>query len=127
MADFEIPSGPKALTPEWLTQALRSTGTINNAIVKSFSMEMLGEGQAFTEQITRLGLDYDTDDEGAPKSLIAKFPASDLNLRTIWNRYRLYEREIRFYREIAKGIDLPNSPLLLQCSEHRSRRKCPAT
>ncbi len=106
MADFEIPSGPKALTPEWLTQALRSTGTINNSTVKSFSMEMIGEGQAFTGQIARLSLNYDIDEESAPKSLIAKFPASDPNLRTIWNRYHLYEREIRFYKEIAKGIDL---------------------
>src|ERR1700758_263632 len=101
MSDFEIPSGPKALTPEWLTRALRSTGTINDATVKSFSVEVLGEGQAFTGQITRLSLKYDIDEEGVPKSLISKFPASDPGLRTVWNRYRLYEREIRFYKEIT--------------------------
>ncbi|MER3445519.1 MAG: hypothetical protein C4291_01190 [Candidatus Dadabacteria bacterium] len=106
MTDFEIPSNPKALTPEWLTQALRSTGTINNATVELFSIEMIGEGQAFTGQIARLRLKYDIDEGGSPKSLISKFPASDPNLRAMWNRYRLYEREIRFYREIAKEIDI---------------------
>jgi hypothetical protein len=54
MADLKIPVGPEALTPDWLTQALRSTGAITNATVESFDRRILGEGQGFTGRIVRL-------------------------------------------------------------------------
>jgi len=35
---MEIPDGPEAMTPEWLTQALCQTGIITSATVRSFVM-----------------------------------------------------------------------------------------
>jgi hypothetical protein len=54
-----IPANPGALTPEWLTQALRSTRTITNAWVTSCRVQLFGEGKGFGGQLARVGLDYD--------------------------------------------------------------------
>jgi aminoglycoside/choline kinase family phosphotransferase len=96
-----IPAGPESITPEWLNDALHSTGIIARATVISSEIERIGEKKAYTARLARLRLNYDIEDEDAPKSLVAKFPAADPKLRTILNYSRLYEREIRFYREIA--------------------------
>lgn len=101
MFDLTIPAAPEAVTPEWLTQALSGTGTITEARIESFSIERIGEGKSFTAHVALLRLRYDVDEKDAPRSLVAKFPASSPRLRAILNGFRLYEREIRFYREIA--------------------------
>lgn len=106
MADMSIPAGPETLTPAWLTWALRSTGTITDAMVTSCNIEILGKGKGFTGQVARIGLDYDINAASAPASLIAKFPPLDPNMRAALNHYRLYEREFRFYRDVAQDITL---------------------
>ena len=42
MAKVKLPAGPHELTAEWLTEALRSTGTISSSCVKSFASEIIG-------------------------------------------------------------------------------------
>lgn len=41
MTNLKIPCVPEAITPEWLTLALRHTGAITNATVKSDIAEIL--------------------------------------------------------------------------------------
>jgi Ecdysteroid kinase-like family len=106
MADMSIPAGPKTLTPAWLTWALRSTGTITDAVVTSCTIEILGEGKGFTGQVARIGLDYDIEAASTPVSLIAKFPPLDPEVRAALNHYRIYEKEFRFYRDVAQDIAL---------------------
>ena len=69
----QIPRGPQDLTAEWLTYALREKGTISQVNVKSFEATTLGGEQGITGNLARLALLYDTDEESAPRSLIAKF------------------------------------------------------
>jgi len=104
MADLKIPPGPEAVTPGWLTHALRSTGTINNAIVESFEVEQIDK--AFMGQLAMFTLNYDINEESAPASLIAKFPTNHPELRSMVDGFGFYEREIRFYEEIAPQIEL---------------------
>jgi hypothetical protein len=108
MADPSIPASPRALTPEWLTQALRSTGTITDARVTSCHIELFGEGKGFSGQIARIGLRYDVAEAGAPASLIAKFQfaPSDPDIRAAVFQSRMHEREFRFYREAAQDVAL---------------------
>ena len=109
MVDLEIPAGPEAITPDWLTQALHSTGTITNAAVTSFDLESIGE-QGIIGQVTRFRLDYDIIEENVPKSLVAKFANTDPEIQAIAKRSRMHEKEVRFYNEIAKEIEL-HTPL----------------
>ena len=104
--ELAIPAAPGELTGEWLTQALRETGTISHAAVKSFDSETIGQGVGLIGELARLSLRYDRPEAGAPSSLIAKFPASAPENREIGLHFRFYEREIRFYEEIAHRVEL---------------------
>jgi hypothetical protein len=101
---MELPSGPQAVTVEWLTHALRERGIISQAKVKSFETVALGDEQGITGQLARLILSYDTNEENAPQSLIAKFPAIDSAARNTYRGH--YVREVRFYEEMASKVKL---------------------
>src|SRR6266446_3414424 len=104
MVDPSIPVSPGALTPEWLTRALRSTGTITDAMVTSCHIELFGEGKGYSGQIARIGLEYDIAEASAPASLIAKFPLLDPDVRPAISCF--YEIEHHFYRDVARDIAL---------------------
>ena len=53
---MEIPAGPEALTPEWLTQAVRARGAIQDASVTAFEVKPMDQGGL--GQIARLSLAY---------------------------------------------------------------------
>ncbi len=106
MPGLSIPASPREITPEWLTEALRSASTISRASVASFKIQPIAVGQGFTSQIVRLNLSYDVQENGAPKSLIAKLPSADTSVRRILNGLGLYGREVRFYEDIAPTIKL---------------------
>ena len=99
-----IPTTPDDLTASWLTEARRAGGVIGDAAVTSARCEVLGQGAGFIGQIARLTLTYDRPVGGAPATLIAKMPALDDGARELAGVYGLYEREYRFYREMAEEV-----------------------
>jgi hypothetical protein len=74
-------------------------------------MERIGEGQGFTGRLVRFSMVYDAAEEGAPPSLVAKFPIADPHVRAFLNRRGFYVREIRFYQEVAQagGLRTPRA------------------
>jgi hypothetical protein len=103
---FQIPETPDALTPDWLTQALRQGGILDTQRVVATRAEVLGEGVGFLGDLLRLSLSYDRP-EGLPASLVAKLPK--LENRAIGELLGAYERENCFYMEMADGLPL-NTP-----------------
>jgi aminoglycoside/choline kinase family phosphotransferase len=101
-----IPAGPQDLTTEWLTDALRAGGVISGSKVTSFEKEIMGEGAGFMGQLARVKLEYDADAPRAPSSLIAKFPSNMPENRQVADAFHFYEREIRFYEEVAGEVEL---------------------
>ncbi|MGB2693854.1 MAG: oxidoreductase family protein [Dehalococcoidia bacterium] len=98
---------PEQVTADWLTEALRSTGTINASQVTSFEMKRnIAAGAGFMGELTHVTLEYDAAEPDAPKTLIAKFPARQQENRDVANLFRFYERETRFYEEIAHKVEL---------------------
>jgi hypothetical protein len=106
MKTMDIPAGPEQVTAEWLTDALRQNGIIERSAVSSLDVRVIGEGSGFIGQLARIGLTYDAPEAGAPASLIAKFPGASAGGREIGNLFRFYEREIRFYEEIADQVEM---------------------
>ena len=102
-----------AVTPEWLTAALREVG-IERASVQSFEASPVGEEYGFTARLFRLTLQYDQAEEGVPASLVAKFPNPSARLaQDPARRRRLHERcarEVLFYQQLGEeaGIRLPH-------------------
>ncbi|HYM16595.1 MAG TPA: oxidoreductase family protein [Dehalococcoidia bacterium] len=101
---LEIPTTPAELTAAWLTAALRSGGVIGDGRVTSAAHEVLGQGAGFIGQVARVRLTYAGAPAAAPATLIAKLPALEPGARELAALYGLYEREFRFYREMADEI-----------------------
>ena len=93
-----IPQAPEALTPEWLSAALRSGGAPAGATVTTITWEPTGD-QGWTTHMARLTLTYVQAGDGMPATLMAKFSAPDARTRRFFRRF--YEREVFFYRVIA--------------------------
>jgi hypothetical protein len=70
-------------------------------------VEIEGVGEhGMTGHLLRLRLSYDRQEPGAPSSLVAKFSASAPEERAIVHSFGFYEREVRFYQQLAFTIPL---------------------
>ena len=92
---------PDDLTAEWLTAAL-GAGT-----VERFAFERIGTGQM--SECYRISLSY-ADGQTGPGSVVLKVAAGDPVSRQTGLALGLYEREVRFYTDIAPGIGGPVAP-----------------
>jgi aminoglycoside phosphotransferase (APT) family kinase protein len=91
---------PTDLTTEWLTAALGLS-------VSDFAFERIGTGQM--SECYRVELSYADGDDG-PNSVVLKVAATDPVSRQTGHALGLYEREVRFYTDIAPGIEGPIAP-----------------
>jgi hypothetical protein len=106
MDSLKIPGGPEDITAEWLTEALRNRGVIREAAVTSVEQTIIGAGAGFMGQLAHTTLTYDKPEPGAPKTLVAKLPASHPENRGVAMFFRFYEREVNFYDQIADKVAL---------------------
>ena len=109
MALLTIPTGIDEITPEWLTEVLRSRGNARRAAVASCVSEPIGEGKGFMGQVARLTLEYDGSGEDSPRTMIAKLPSKAPEIKALTALLGGYPREVRFYQEVAPwvGIETP--------------------
>ena len=101
-----IPSHPDAVQPDWLTEQLRAAGLLDGASVAAIRWEAIGTGQVGDS--ARFYLSYDRPGAG-PATVAGKFPAADETSRSTAGAFRLYAKEVGFYREIAPhlGVRVP--------------------
>jgi hypothetical protein len=106
MADF--PTQPERLTPEWLTQMLRSAGQLSeDQDVCRFSVESIGDGVGMVGKVVRVELWYRHHSRLGPPSIVIKFSDEDEAKRAIGVKLRVYEREVTFYNKIAGSVAVP--------------------
>ncbi|MEZ0366349.1 phosphotransferase [Mycobacterium sp. pUA109] len=101
MTDTCIIERPTDLTADWLTAVL-AAGTVTG-----FSTERIGTGQM--SECYRVTLTYAAGDDG-PRSVVLKVAASDPTSRQTGLTLGLYEREVRFYTDIAPRLAGPVAP-----------------
>ncbi|BBY83361.1 phosphotransferase [Mycolicibacterium pulveris] len=92
---------PADLTADWLT------ATIGAGTVTEFGTERIGTGQM--SECYRVTLTY-ADGEAGPPSVVLKVAATDAASRQTGLSLGLYEREVRFYTDIAPRIGGPVAP-----------------
>ena len=92
---------PDDLTAEWLTAVL-GAGTVGG-----FSVDRIGTGQM--SECYRVALTYSAG--GGPGSVVLKVAASDPVSRGTGAALGLYEREVRFYAEVAPRIAGAGGPV----------------
>lgn len=102
-----LPGGLAEVDPVWLTRTLRDAGAIGgDTTVVSFESEPAGAGAGMMGQVVRLSPTYERPIGGEPTSVVAKFPAAAQANRDFANLLHFYEREVRFYQQVAAGVEL---------------------
>ena len=98
----QIPAHLGELNDEWLTHAMRSSGYIGaTGEVTGHTASRIGEGAGFLGDLARIEINYSGANDGAPTTMIAKFPTEKPENRGFGVMLGAYENEIRFYDELA--------------------------
>lgn len=115
-----LPAHPEQFTAAWLSAALQAAGVAGSDEIDGCGVEVIGVERGFTGVVARITLRYREAVEGAPASVIGKFPLAE---RAGTSSYRELQasspelapgyiersvREVSFYREA--GPDLPQVP-----------------
>ena len=95
MRTTDVVERPSDLTAEWLTSAIGTP-------IAGFTYERIGTGQM--SECYRVELAHAGSDIG-PASVVLKVAASDPVSRQTGLALGLYEREVRFYTDIAPNLD----------------------
>ncbi len=97
-----LPTTTSEITSTWLTEVLRQSGTLGDeGSVASLELDPAASGVGFMGEVGKLGITYHGAGVDAPATLIAKFPTHSPEVRAMFHPTRIYEREHRFYRELA--------------------------
>lgn len=100
------PLHPDEITPEWMTYALREGGTLENSSVISIDKTIIGVAKGFLSSVVRVKIDYDHKEEGIPESVVVKLEPEEGGFKDFGDEMNAFEREIRFYREVAGKVPI---------------------
>lgn len=96
-----LPTTLNAISSDWLTEVLCGTGCPRDGAVASVTVEQIGQGLGLLCHVARLTLTYEGEAACAPRTLVVKVPTSDPGARGLASSMGMYEREVRFYQEMA--------------------------
>ena len=82
------------ISAEWLSEVLHTQ-------VTGFTLQVIGAGEGFMGQLARVSLSGDN----VPQSVIVKFPTSDPGGQVMGEMMGVWNREHRFYTEVASQIE----------------------
>jgi hypothetical protein len=106
-AGHAVPARLSELSAEWLTACLQHAGVLaGDARVASFETTRIGQGRGFAGQLARLVLRYEPEHAHGPRTLIGKFATDHAPTRAMMATISAYEREVRFYRELAADVGI---------------------
>jgi aminoglycoside/choline kinase family phosphotransferase len=104
VSDRGFPAQPGEVTPAWLTAQLRAAGAFDSAqSVTGFVTTPIGEGAGMLGVLARLELKVDGP-PSAVSSVVVKCATPTVANRAVAMTFHLYEREVRFFRELADHI-----------------------
>ena len=103
----EVPGTTDEADPAFVTAALSEGGVLSSGTrVAEVEHEAIGEGVGIVGQLARLQLRYHGQAAGAPGTVILKIPSQYPQNRAIGDHYNFYEREGRFYEQLADKVPL---------------------
>jgi hypothetical protein len=103
-----FPIQPEQLTAEWFTTMLADAGALAPGdAVTSFSTDFIGDGLGLLGMVIRVHLEYANGSGGGPESVVIKFAHPVPENRAIATNLNMYEREVRFFNDIAHEVDVP--------------------
>lgn len=105
MASLSIPDTPNDITSQWLTEALCSTGRLQNVVVTSLCIEPIVE-LSCAGQLARLHLRFSRPQPTLSSTMVAKLHAPDEPLRAKTRPFMPDKCEILFYQQLARETPL---------------------
>ncbi len=106
----EFPTALQDITPAWLTEAVQSAGVSDGRVV-GFDAEQIGAGVGIMGLLYRLHLRY-ANGVGGPSTLVVKVPSPHEGTRHVAKTFRFYEKEVKFYRDLAHHTPLGTTPVV---------------
>lgn len=107
MSIKSFPILPEEMTPSWLESAL-------GVEIASVEVEPIGEGAGFAGSVYRLRPEYQNTATRLPETLIWKAVSGDARTRDFLTTLGVYEREARFYGQLADGLQIAPRPYFSQ-------------
>ena len=107
MSIKSFPMLPEQMTASWLESAL-------GVGIASVEVEPIGEGAGFAGSVYRARPEYRDSDTGLPETLIWKTVSGDERTRGFLTTLGVYEREARFYGQLADGLRIAPRPYFSQ-------------
>jgi hypothetical protein len=100
-----LPKHASEIDADWLTDALRAGGAIDaDTKVTSVGLDPVAAGIGFMGEVARLRPTYEGG--AGPETVMAKIPTQDQHVRELLAPARVFEREARFYAELAPELDV---------------------
>lgn len=97
---LDVLLAPEAMTPEWMTQALKQSGHLPRGHVVSLAHQIIGTGKMGDN--ARFTISYSEDAcDSAPATVVGKFPARDESTRQMAGQQGAYYTEVMVYRHLA--------------------------
>lgn len=101
MARSRLPRRLEELNADWLRELMRES-SLDPGPILEVGFERIGAGQGMMGEVGRVR--WLTRESTRPNTLIAKLPALHRGNRAQGELLGLYEREVRFYRELAPSV-----------------------
>lgn len=106
-AEVGRPERVEDITADWLTTVFRTSGALGeDGSVAGVSIEPFAVGLGFLSELSKATLTYTGESSSAPSSVIIKMVTSLEVQRGLADALLFYQRELRFYRELAHGLPL---------------------
>lgn len=105
MALDDIPLSLSDVSADYLTEALKEAGVLGTGRVSRFDSRVIGEGAGFMGEVVDLEVHFSPEHKQGPTSFILKIPTASRN-REVGQTLGVYEREIRFYRELQPHMNI---------------------
>jgi len=104
---MRVPQSVEEITAEWIGETLRAGGAADLPALTAVRTRVIGAERGFLSLTVRVEIDYaGTPAPGTPASLVIKLEPTGPAFRDAERRSGAFDREIRFYREVAHRVPL---------------------
>lgn len=100
------PQNVNEISAAWLEDVLRGAGVISSQQIVDVALRPLGESMGFLSTIAAVDLTYDDASNGGPAAVVVKLEPGEGAFRDAERKFRAFEREAAFYRDVAGQVDV---------------------
>ena len=99
----DIPNSIAAVSEEWLLNILVDQGAFKPGVIKTIKTEPMGEGIGQTGEFCKVMVEKQSSEQSV---FFLKLRAPIEGMHQVALRYRMYENEVRFYKELASNLEV---------------------